>query len=320
MEENMEDSINNLPTVKRTVSKKNILFVGGSFLLLSGAVIASIFVLNRSHIIQTVQSSLANAATVMEKANGDNGYPQALPDELSDEKTVLMTGGGSFDGTTYCITGKSVQVASVVYHKTSSNEQPQSGACPKVVAVAKPGVVTDIETTIISAGQVGLTWGSAPDGVSYTLQCAKNEQFTDVVYSSMKVSQTRTCNNLESGVTYFARVRANNGSGEGSWSSVIRIATSQVSMPPTNLTVVAESSTSIRYSWSPINNARSYVLEWASDVNYQKDVNTLTLTGTSGVLSGLKSKTQYFFHVKAVTNSFDATQAAFSPQAYTTTP
>jgi hypothetical protein len=316
----MEKSLENPLAPKKALSKKKLFLILGSVVLIIVIVLLTVFFLRRFQIINTVQTSLDNAASVMEKANGDNGYPQSLPSELKENKDVSITGGASFDGTSYCITGKSNSDKSVVYHKDSKDKQSQGGECPTVGNMAKPGQVTGLETTIISAGQLGLTWKSATGGVSYTLQCATDKDFTLNLVSTMKASQTRTCNNLKSGTSYFIRVRANNAAGAGSWSSVISATTNSLSTSPTNLTLKPISSTSIQYSWNPVGGAQNYVIEWATDINYEKDLKSVTLTDTSGIASELKPNTRYFFHVKAVTASFDAAHAAFSPQMYVSTP
>jgi hypothetical protein len=314
----MED-VNNVSSPKKTLSKRKLLFWAGSIVVIVGAVLGTLYVIYRLQTIHTVQSAISSAAEVIEKANGNDGYPQTLPKEATENDKVKIEGGGTFDGTTYCITGTSSTDSSIVYHIRSGDKRPQNDACPAVNTTTKPESVTGIQTTVISAGQLGFTWQAATGGISYTLQCATNKDFTLNVASSMKASQTRTCNDLKPGTAYFIRVRANNTAGAGPWSNTMKISTTAISTAPTKLTLTATSTSSITYSWTPVDGAQSYVVEWASDVNFTKDVKSTMLINTSGTASGLKTNTRYFFHVNAVTANFDAAHAAFSPQEYTST-
>lgn len=314
----MED-MNNLSSPKKTLSKKKILFWVGSIVVLFGAIVLTVYLIYKFQTIHTVQAALNNAATVLEKVNGDNGYPQALPSEAANNDKVKIEGGGTFDGTTYCITGTSNSDASVVYHISAGDKQPQNDVCPKVNTTTKPELVTGIKTTIVSTNQLGFTWQGAKGGVSYTLQCATDKNFTKNVSSSMKATQTRTCNDLKAGATYFIRIGANNAAGAGPWSNTLNARTTALSTAPAKLVLKAASSSSINFSWEPVEDAQSYVVEWASDINFTENLKSMKLTGTSGTASGLKTNTSYFFHVKAVTADFDAVHATFSSVVYTST-
>lgn len=310
---------NNTMTPRKSISKKKIFFWIGSIVFVAVVVTVTLFIIHRFQLTRDVHDGLKNASTVMEKLNGDNGYPQKLTDDITKNEKVTFEGGGSFDGTTYCITGTNVKDASIVYHISNTDKEPQNNACPEVAAVALPGSVLGIETTIISAGQLGFTWQPAAGGVSYTLQCATDTGFEQVASSTMKASVKRTCNELKDGTSYYVRIRANNASGAGPWSSALNFSTTQLSIAPTKLTLKAVSTSVIDFTFDSVNGASSYVVEWASDINYTKDVKTATLSTTSGSASGLNADTRYFFHVKAITAGFDASHAAFSPQEYTST-
>ncbi len=315
----MEQTPNNTSITKKSIPKKKLLFWVGSLFLFLVIIVLTVYVIFRFQTIHTVQTALTDAAALMEKANGDNGYPQVLPDGANANKKVQVTGGGSFDGTTYCIVGTSSYDKSIVYHINSGDKQPLGGPCSAISVTTKPGVVSGITTTIISAGQLGFIWNSAPGGVSYTLQCAADKDFTHIVSITMKSTKTRTCNNLNQATTYFIHIRANNPAGAGPWSPVLTATTTGLSTAPAQLTLTPISSTSISYLWSPVTGSREYIVEWSTDINFIKDLKTITTSATSGTAPGLSPNTRYFFHVKAVTAGFDATHAAFSPEVYTST-
>ena len=315
----MEEIANNMQITKSPISKKKLLFWVGSSILFLAAVILTVYFIYRFQTIHTVQTALSDAAALMEKANGDNGYPQSLSNGANANNNVQVEGGGSFDGTTYCLVGTSLNDKSIVYHINSRDKQSQSGPCPTVSVTTKPGTVSGVATTIISAGQLGFTWNGAVGSVSYTLQCATDKDFTHIASSTMKSTQTRTCNNLDQATTYFIHVRANNPAGAGPWSPVLTESTSGLSTAPAQLNLTPISSTSISYSWSTVGGSREYVIEWSTDINFVKDLKTITTSATSGTASGLSPNTRYFFHVKAVTAGFDASHAAFSPEVYIST-
>lgn len=305
---------------KSPFSKKLIVFGSIGFIIFVGLVVLTLSFVHQVQLTNNVKTALSTASNAMERAGSGNGFSIGLPNDVSNDKKVQLEGGGSFDGTAYCISGKSVDEPSIVYYIDSSSKTAHKGTCQSAANLPKPVIVANLQNNIASATQIGLIWTPAIYGASYTLQCATNQVFSENLVNSTDSSLARACNNLKDGTIYFVRVRANNASGAGPWSSVITVTTNTLSSAPTDLTVVATSATNIHYSWHLIGGAQKYILEWSTDINFMQNLKTITTTNTSGTLSGLSLNTRYFFHVKAITANFDLTHATFSPEVYVSTP
>jgi hypothetical protein len=305
---------------KKVFPKKIIIFGLIGFVIFIGLIVLGLYFFHQLQVSNMVSSALKDIPSAMDKAKGDNGYPVNLPSTIASTSKVHIEGGGSFDGTVYCITGTSIATPSINYYSDSSSKQPQKGSCQSAANLPAPVVITNIQKDIVSAGQIGLSWTPATYAVSYTLQCATNDTFSDNLVQTTDASVARTCDNLIAGTKYFARVRGNNAKGPGDWSAVLSITSSTISTAPAGLTINPVSSTKINYSFASVGGAQRYIIEWATDINFMKNLKTISQIGLSGTASGLTPNTSYYFHVKAVTSGFDAAHATFSQEEYTSTP
>jgi hypothetical protein len=307
---------------KPSSSKKRLITIVVSVVLVILIACLTAFFLRRSALIAEVSSVLDTVPAAMSSASDSsgNGFPVTLPSGIKKDSNVSLSGGGAFDGTTYCVTGTSLKDHSIVYHVDSSSKKSDQGACQSIPIIPKPTTAPILSMTVIGTTQIGLTWPLISGVASYSLQCAADTVFTQNVVQTTSANNTENCSNLKPGLLYYARVRANNSAGAGPWSSIVSLKTSDWSAAPSGIDVKATSSTSITYSWSSISGATSYVVEWATDTSYMKDEGTRELSGTSGTLTSLKPATQYYFHIKAVTPEFDQTHAAYSETVSATTP
>lgn len=118
---------------------------------------------------------------------------------------------------------------------------------------------------------------------------------------------------ISAGFEYMARCRSINGSHISDWSDYSSTVTT-IPSAPGKPTGAAISSTSIQVSWSSVSYAKSYSLEYATDVNYfNGSTNTQKidgLTGTSKVIDGLDTGKTWYFRIKAVN---DAGESEYSP-------
>ncbi len=304
------------------VSRKKIFLGIASGIVVIVIAIAMVLLLHHLDQINQVKSVLRSIPTAMTAASDKdgNGYPVKLPNDVKFDSRVRLDGGGTFDGTVYCVSGSLIANQSIKYYVTSSSSVPQPGSCPAIPAIAKPTVAPKPTIAFINGTQIGVSWLATDNTASYTTQCAIDKNFSEIVSTRTSAELTNSCNNLKAGTGYYLRVKANNSSGEGPWSLPRFAMTTLLSASPTNLKVKPLSATSVEYSWSPVNGATSYVIEWATDINFTQDKKDVTQTATGGVSTGLKPHTVYYYHVKAVTADFDSTHAAFSNEVGTLTP
>jgi hypothetical protein len=304
---------------KKKFPKKTIILGLLGLVIFAGLVVISLNIFHKYQLSNTVTSLLKNVAEAMEKAKGVNGYTASLPSSTANSTKVRVEGGGSFDGTMYCITGTSTEAPSVTYYIDSSSKKPMKGTCQVATSLPKPSKITNIQEDNISANQIRLSWNSAIYAATYSLQCATNDRFSNNVIEMTNTSTTGTCDNLKSGTQYFVRVKGNNNKGSGDWSNMLTITTKELSLAPTGLKLTPISSTKINYSFTNVSGSQSYVIEWSTDINFIQSLSSVAQIGTSGTASGLIPNTRYFFHVKAVTPGFNADHAAFSPIEYVST-
>ncbi|TAL14582.1 fibronectin type III domain-containing protein [Patescibacteria group bacterium] len=295
-------------------NKRKVLLIIVSVVMVLIVSVIAVFILRWLTLSSEVKAVLESVPSAMTTASaeGGNGYPMAIPLSVKTDTHVTLSGGGTFDGTIYCVTGAYNTDQSIIYHVSSSNAQVASGACAPVVKVSKPTSVLSPIQGIVSPSQVGVTWLPVKDAASYSVQCATDQSFTQNVTKSTAAANQNQCINLHPLTTYYARVRANNSAGAGPWSQPIVLKTTVLSVAPDGLTITVKSATDATYSWLPVSGATSYVLQGSTDTSYENDVITKTVTTTSGTLTGLKPHTVYYFHVKAVTAQFDAAHAAYS--------
>ena len=119
---------------------------------------------------------------------------------------------------------------------------------------------------------------------------------------------------LTGGVYYEFKVVATNAIGDGGYSATIRIIAASVPDPPTGLTKVSTSKTSVAFSWTePSNNGGSvvtdYQIEWDAGNPALADSAFTILSATSytvssfSVTSGLTTGTSYRFRVRTLNDA-----------------
>lgn len=80
-----------------------------------------------STITTQIKSDLNGVKTAMEDArNFGNVYPLVIPTSFTPSSGVTLTGGGSGDGKSFCITATN---GSVIYHITDTSADVISGSC-----------------------------------------------------------------------------------------------------------------------------------------------------------------------------------------------
>lgn len=111
---------------------------------------------------------------------------------------------------------------------------------------------------------------------------------------------------IGAGYEYYARCRSVNGKHVSQWSDFSSSVTTIPALPE-KPTVSAISLTSVKVTWTSVNYAKSYALEYTTDKNYfNGSTNTQTidgLTGTSKNIDGLDTGKTWFFRIKAVNDA-----------------
>jgi len=117
-------------------------------------------------ITNVLKSDLTGASSALEASltwgSGTGGYPATIPSTFTASANVTLAGGGSADGSTYCISATSTQITTLVFYVSKTQKTPTAGACPAVT-----GVVTTLAGTSGSSSYVDATGSIARFGGPY---------------------------------------------------------------------------------------------------------------------------------------------------------
>lgn len=126
--------------------------------------------------------------------------------------TCAVTSGGS-----YRVRCRSVSLhgESEIYSEWTSFTSEQTTA---------PDGVTDVKCAADSSTSVKVTWTASPTATSYTVEYTTRKDHFDTsseVRSTTVEQTTAYITGLDSGETWFFRVRASNAAGESGWSAIV---------------------------------------------------------------------------------------------------
>ena len=166
-------------------------------------------------------------------------------------------------------------------------------------------------------------WSLNENASLYYLQISKSATFDSLAYSDSTISiSSTTVKSLEKGTKYYWRVRAKNIYGSSPWSEVwsftTKLATSILTAPPNNSTVISFTPT---LSWSAVSGADKYKLEvntksdFTGTVIYDQD----TVSTTSRQIGGLANNTSYFWRVTGLNNDGNSSDTSTTFKFTTTT-
>jgi uncharacterized protein (TIGR02145 family) len=126
------------------------------------------------------------------------------------------------------------------------------------------------------------------------------------VANTTSTSYTNTA--LSAGTTYYYKVSAYTGAGEGSQSSYVSAITAPAA--PTGVTATAPSSSSAAVSWSAVSGAAGYYVYRGATASgtYSKVANVTTASYTDTELS---SGTIYYYKVSAYTDGWESSQSSY---------
>lgn len=193
------------------------------------AIIAGLYYWQKNTVIATVKDELKKVVPAMESEKSKTGaYPITIANILAaSSDKVKLTGSSSFDGTSYCITGKSTSDESIIFHINSAkvNDGPQTGSCETGSDIPAPSAPGGIAVDFASSSEIKVSWNAAIYATGYTLQCSTDSGFKDPI--SVETSDTTgTCGNLKSNTVYYYRVKATNNVGDSAWPVPSNISTS----------------------------------------------------------------------------------------------
>ncbi|MDR1221182.1 MAG: fibronectin type III domain-containing protein [Treponema sp.] len=208
----------------------------------------------------------------------------------------LTTTPVSVTGTSYTDTGLSSGIT--YYYKVaaynSGGTSEQSVADSATTLLAPP---SSVSATAASSSSITVSWSSVSNATRYYIYRSTSAEgsYTQLTYTT-SFSYTDTA--LSSGATYYYKVAAysNYSSGEQS------VAVSAITLlaPPSSVSAVGASSTSITISWNSSSGAGGYYIYRSLSYNgvYLK-LTTDSVTGTSYTDTGLSADISYYYKIAA---------------------
>lgn len=178
------------------------------------------------------------------------------------------------------------------------------------------GAPTALAGSGATCTQITANWNAVSGATYYELDVATDSGFTTFVsgYNALNVGNvvTRNITGLTSGVTYYYRVRAFNGTCISSNSVTITYATAATPGAPSGLTVVANSCDELTVSWTAGSSATSYEIQWSTNAsNFATILGTTTgITSLTYTITGLTNGVAYKYRIRSVNGC--------SSSAYTT--
>jgi hypothetical protein len=304
---------------KRTIIIGSIIIV----LVVAIAAVVGIYAIQRQAVVTRIKNDLIKVGEGMEAGRDQTkAYPAAIPTAAQPSDGVKISGGGSFDGVSYCIDGTAeYNNKPITFHIDSETSQqgPQADSCVNGTDIA-PSAPAGLTINSVGPNTIAVSWNAAVAARAYNVQCASDDQFKNDVVTTRYTVTTGNCDGLKQSTLYYIRVEGMNKTKEGKWSTPIQMRTAILSVVPSNFKVTATSNTQVSYSWDPVPGATSYILQQSTDVNFIGGLINIKQTGTSGVSKNLKPATMYFYHVQAITPNFTASSAAFSDELTAQTP
>lgn len=238
--------------------------------------------------------------------------PESIATTKSTE-TVSISLNVAADYRDYCIEASLLNSRNTVqYHmyEDTPDLEPIKGLCGDN-ATEKPSQPMEVVLGSVGSTSASFSWTSIPNASEYVVRCATSTISGTPLTNTTKTAQG-TVTGLAANATYNCDVAAKNSLGQSDWSAKVSMTTSGQAATVKDLKIETVSSSSLSYSWSAVPGAREYIIEYATDTSFSKDLKQIKTTQTKGTINGLTRFGGYFFHVKAVTDAQSESMAPFS--------
>jgi fibronectin type 3 domain-containing protein len=165
---------------------------------------------------------------------------------------------------------------------------------------AVPGVPAGLTITAVTSNSISLSWGAVSGVSGYRIYCANSADgaFTQAGTSA---ANSYTDFGLSPVTTYYYKVSALNGAGEGALTQAVNAQTEaegSIGGAESAPTITASDSI-FTVQWNAVENAVSYEV-YINTSAARPAAPAKTVSGTTTVLTGLVNRTLYYVWVKAV--------------------
>ena len=271
-----------------------------------------------SNLSASVESATSIKITWTDNSSNETGF-----------KIERNTSGGSYsqittvsaNATNYTDTGL---VSGVKYYyrvqayNTAGNSA-YSNEVETTTGETTPEAPSNLSASAQSSTSIGITWAdNSSNEMGFKIERktygGNYSQITTVNANTTSYTDT----GLFSGVKYYYRVQAYNTAGNSAYSNEVEATTAETTPEaPSNLSVSAQSSTSIRITWADnSNNETGFKIERKTSSGNYSQITTVSANTTSYTNTGLSSNTLYYYRVRAYNS---AGNSAYSGEDYTIT-
>ena len=206
------------------------------------------------------------------------GYDQAALDQALADQNATMTN--------YLMMLNAVNTSSTEYSDWSDYSS-EEGTQPKAVE-------GDLAVKATSSTQVKLTWTKVSGATGYEIEYTKNKSYfgkssSEVQSDSLEsTATTRYISGLETGTTWYFRIRATNDKGNSTWSTIAECVLGATPTAPTTWTYTSTATIgeTVVLNWT--HNSSDGSDQAGAEVEYQinnGDKSTETITGTTAKYS-----------------------------------
>lgn len=170
----------------------------------------------------------AAAGTMTSNRNfSDSGYAADVTVIYDVSSSVVLTGGSSDGGETFCLDAVSADDAAIEYYLASEtlNDGPLEGTCAGRDATTTPDIPTNVVAGLATGNSVEITWSAVSGADEYVAQCASDAAFIFGLQQVTSQPTTTTVSDLTPSSSFYCRVKAVNNIGESAWSASVSTAT-----------------------------------------------------------------------------------------------
>jgi len=188
--------------------------------------------------------------------------------------------------------------------------------------VSIPGTPTGVTARALSPTIIRISWSAVSGATSYKVYYSSSYDNQNLSLNTTVTTTYYEHTSRVSDSTYYYKVAAVNSAGEGTASSIVSAKTNKFGTPgiPTDVTATAQSSSSIRISWSSpggsYDRPTGYYIYRSTSASGSFTGLTYT-TSTSYADTGLNASTTYYYYVKA-TNDYGDGSVSSTVSATTT--
>ena len=202
--------------------------------------------------------------------------------------------------TTASFSDDSVKANTVYYYQVSAvNEVGEGRKSNEVYGATKlPVVVTNMIVAVINENQLDISWKAVKGVGSYEIYRSSSSSSKDYKHIGTSTTASFSDTDLASDTTYYYKLSAVNGVGEGKQTKAF-LGETKAPKQVTGLSVKVISDDRLDLSWKAVSGAESYMI-YRSKTSYGDFELVDTSETTSYSDKGLRYSTKYYYQVSAV--------------------